>query len=96
MCFIIISASSKKLLLILYGHPSIKKARLLFAANRQVNNYGGPYLEKEQDNMWIFYQKFVELGLLYKQVRFEKFCMCSFCGSMGKVSIVAHGKIFSG
>ena len=43
MCFIIISASSKKLLLILYGHPSIKKVRLLFAANLQVNNYSGPF-----------------------------------------------------
>ena len=27
---------------------------------------------------WIFSQKLVELGWLYKQVRFEKFCMCSF------------------
>ena len=43
MCvFIIISAISKKLLLILYGHPSIKKVRLLFAANLQENNHGGP------------------------------------------------------
>ena len=29
-----------------------------------------------------FSQKLVELGWLYKQVRFENFCMCSFCGSM--------------
>ena len=46
--------------------------------------------------MWIFSQKLVKLGLLYKQVRFEKFCMCSFCGGMGKVTIVAYVKIFSG
>ena len=42
MCFIIISVSSKKLLLILYGHPPLKKVRLLFAAKLQVNNHGGP------------------------------------------------------
>ena len=43
-------------------------------------------------NMWIFSQKLVELGWLYKQVRFEKFCMCSFCGSMKMVTIVVYGK----
>ena len=46
--------------------------------------------------MRIVSQKLLELEWLYKQVRFEKFCMCSFYGSMCKVTIVAFGKIFGG
>ena len=37
--------------------------------------------------MWIFSQKLVELGWFYKQVRFEKFCMCSFVAACKRLLV---------
>ena len=53
-------------------------------------------LKRSRTTCCFFSKKLVELGWLYKPATIEKFSMCSFCGSMKRVTIVAYGNLFSG
>ena len=73
--------------LILYGHTYVKNVCLLFTVKQQINT---TWKGDRQDV--DFLSEIAEVGLLDKQVRLEKFCMSSICGSMKKVTVVAYGK----